>query len=113
MLCGGSDAAIIPIGSSVVLDYLKESIFHYHHYCFLYELYLKHAFSEYWTCILKDWEVLWHAEHFHRGMVIQLKLLAPGMLYVSVTFPLDSIFKFFLKDSVAWFWIGLCAWPMF
>ncbi|KAG6739518.1 hypothetical protein POTOM_057119 [Populus tomentosa] len=54
MLCGGSDAAIIPIG-----------VFFFF-FSFL-ELYLSY-----------DWGVLWHAEHFLRGMMIQQELHGLG-----------------------------------
>ena len=64
MLCGGSDAAVLPIGTC-----------------------LSHSGFDLILCSLhcelqpQAWEVLWHAELFQKGMVNLPKLHAPGILY--------------------------------
>ena len=79
MLCGGSDAPIIPIGTET--HYLRC----HHPNCYwlivlfyLNILSLHEYYGDHFYCYMQDWEVLWHVELFHREIVIQQKLLGLG-----------------------------------
>jgi hypothetical protein len=74
MLCGGSDAPLIPIGLWPQFLVLLPPVYH------------SLSWSLQSKCLdhdMQDWEVLWPAEHFHRGTVTQRKLLALGTWLVS------------------------------
>lgn len=70
MLSGGSDSVMIPIGISPSSYYIF--------FC----LQIARSFHDKLVLmlLLQAWEALWHAEHFHKGTVIQLKHHDLGIL---------------------------------
>lgn len=73
MLCGGSDAAIIPIG--ILFCILLLILF-----CLLVVSYTAINLISIQQSLIQAWEALWHAGHSHRGTLILPKLHALGTL---------------------------------